>query len=129
MVDNVKQQGVRLQEPRSIAYHPTKDCLLVCDYDSQCVRFLHPTNLCEMTKVKIPGISRPAGVYVMSDGNIVVSGDREFEKVDNSGSVGVFDVHDKQLHMWDNKSPGCCIGIECVDVAVDHKDNILVLIS
>ncbi len=112
-----RQKGVRLQGPRGIAYHPTQDCLLVCDYGGGYVTFLHPTTLCEMLTVKMSGISRPAGVCVMSDGNIVVSGAGQAEV----SSVGVFDIHGTQIHLWPMYDR-----VDVEYVAVDDEDNILV---
>ncbi len=119
------QEGVRLQDPRGIAYHPTQGCLLVCDCKGGHVSFLHPTTLCEMTKVKIPGIHIPTGVCVMSDGNIVVSGEDKVGEL-YSDFVGVFDIHGSQLHLWHTYNNGAHKFAGAWYIAVDDEDNILV---
>ncbi len=127
MLTDSRQKGVTLQELWGIAYHPTQDCLLVCEITSGHVTFLHPTTLCEMTKVEMSGISHPTGVCVMSDGNIVVSGKSAGAGGSwyNPDSVGVFDIHGTQLHLWHTYNRagqyGCIYHITC-----DDKDNILV---
>ncbi len=125
VVADSKQKGVRLQGPQAIAYHPTQDCLLVCNYTGGHVTFLNPTTLCEMKKVKMLGISRPVGVCVMSDGNIMVSGGGKAGRVYYPDSVGVYDIYRTQLHMWDsyNNISGKFVDVEYV--AVDDEDNIL----
>ncbi len=126
-VTDSKQKGVRLQGPWGIAYHPTQDYLLVCDYIGGHVTFLNPTTLCEMKKVKMLGISRPVGICVMSDGNIVVSGNRKVGMLYNTNLVGVFDIHGTQLHLWDSYNNGAGRFVDVEYVAVDDGDNILVL--
>ncbi len=121
-----KQKGVRLQDPWGITYyHSTQDCLLVCDCKGGHVSFLHPTTLWEMTRVKMSGISRPAGVCVMSDGNIVVSGCSKASGIYNPDSVGVFDIHGTLLHMWHSYNNATDRFVDVGYVAVDDEDNIL----
>ncbi len=99
---------------------------MVCDYNRGHVTFLHPTTLCEMTKVKLDGISGPLGVCVMSDGNIVVSGhSKKLLVVFNSSTVGVFDIHGTQLHLWDTYDNGVDWFVKVWYLAVDDEDNIL----
>ncbi len=117
-----RQKGVRLQGPRCIAYHPTQDCLLVCDCEAEHVTFLNPTTLSEIEKVKMSGISRPVGVCVMSDGNIVVSGAGGLY---NPNLVGVFDISGTQLHLWDSYNNGAGRFVDVGYVAVGDEDNIL----
>ncbi len=106
-----------LKQPRSIAYHPIEDVLLVCDLSGGHVVFLSPIDLHERKQLKMPGISHPVGICVLSDGSLVVSGSRQ---------VGVFDINGTQLHLWDNYNNGTEQFGWPWYVAVDHYDNILV---
>ncbi len=111
------QKSVTLHAPHGIAYHQREHAYIVCDYGQGHVVFLHPTDLHQIKHVTLSGLTDPVGVSVLSDGSIVVSGNRQ---------VGVFNVYGTQLHLWDSYNNGAGHFEDPGHVAVDQEDNILV---
>ncbi len=109
------KQGVVFQDPRGIAYHPTLDCLVVCDRDAGCLCMLDPNTLSLIRKVQLKQVP-PCGVAVMSNGNIVLTDNKK-------NKVGVFDMNGTQLYTCNNGASmfGCSIYI-----TVDRDNNIYV---
>ncbi len=109
------KQGVVFQDACGIAYHPTLDCLLVCDKGTDCLCMLDPNTL-SLTK-KVPLIHFSAcGVAVMPNSNIVLTDDR---------TVGVFDMNGTQLYSWDTYNNGAPM-LDCSTYLTVDRDNIYV---
>ncbi len=91
-------QGVEFKNPCGIAYHPTRDCLVVCDEDADCLCMLDPNTMFLIKKVQLEQFS-PYGIAVMPNDNIVVTG------VSNR-KIAVFDMDDTELYSWDTYNNG-----------------------
>ncbi len=112
------KQGVKLQAPCGICYHPLLNYLVVCDRDANCLCMLDPNTLSLTKKVPLIQFS-PHGVAVMSNGNIVLT--------DTAKSmVGVFDINGTQLYSWDTYNNGVSTFISPWYVTVDRNNNIYV---
>ncbi len=112
------KQGVKIQDPRGIAYHPKLDCLVVCERSAHCLCMLDPNTLSLTKKVQLKQLS-PWGVAVMSNGNIVLT---ECDK----RMVGVFDMNGTQLYSWQTYNNGASRFDIPIYLTVDRDNNIYV---
>ncbi len=112
------KQGVEFQDPRGIAYHPTHDCLVVCDRGADCLCILDPNTLSLTNKVFLVQFS-PCGVSVMSNGYIALT---DY----NKQKVGVFNMNGTHVCSWDPYNNGASRVMNSWYVTVDKINQIYV---
>ncbi len=121
VLTNSHKQGAQLEVARGIAYHPTQDCLVVCNDVAGCLCILDPNTLSLTKKIQLTPFL-PYSVAVMSDGNIVLT-----DCINKK--VGVFDMNGTQLCSCDTHNNATPIFNKYSHpwcVRVDRENNIYV---